>query len=148
MPVALGVTVLSALAALAAVSGWRMVRSRRGLGTRADRATFATLHTASLASPDLRTGLTEAGAQKSARHLRSLLGTPALAITDGDRPHPGGGPGPGAVRVAELPVAGLRGHTADRREPRGGNTGRLRDGRVCRACAGGERGGPLGVGAT
>jgi two-component system, LytTR family, sensor kinase len=85
MPVALGVTVLSALAALAALSGWRMVRSRRGLGTRADRATFATLHTASLASPDLRTGLTEAGAQKSAKHLRSLLGTPALAITDGDR---------------------------------------------------------------
>ena len=80
-----GVLVVTALGSVAVLSGWRMVRSRRSLGTRADRATFATLHTASLASPDLRTGLTEAGAQKSARHLRSLLGTPALAITDGDR---------------------------------------------------------------
>jgi len=83
MPVAVAVTLV--LAALGVWGGWRLVRSRRGLGTQADRATFATLHTASLAAPDLRTGLTEAGAQRAARHLRSLLGTPALAITDGDR---------------------------------------------------------------
>jgi two-component system, LytTR family, sensor kinase len=85
MRVAVAVTFVSVLATVAVLSGWRMVRGRRSLGTRADRATFATLHTASLAAPDLRAGLTEAGAQKSAKHLKSLLGTPALAITDGDR---------------------------------------------------------------
>ncbi|MFC9975130.1 sensor histidine kinase [Spirillospora sp. NPDC127200] len=60
-------------------------RSRRPFGGPADRATFATLHTASLAAPPLRAGLTEQGAQKAARHLRALLGTAAIAITAGDR---------------------------------------------------------------
>ncbi len=59
--------------------GW--VR-RRHLGTEADRATFRTLHTAALAAPALREGLTEASAQRSARHLRSLLAAPAVALTD------------------------------------------------------------------
>jgi two-component system, LytTR family, sensor kinase len=57
---------------------WR----RTHLGSEADRATFRTLHTASLASPALREGLTGASAHKAARHLRDLLGTPALALTD------------------------------------------------------------------
>ncbi len=52
------------------------------LGSEADRATFRTLHTASLASPDLREGLTATSAERSARHLRSLLGVPAIAVTD------------------------------------------------------------------
>jgi two-component system LytT family sensor kinase len=81
----LAVVVALALVVGAMLVGARLLRARRDLGTRADRATFATLHTASLASPALRGGLTQAGAQKSARHLRSLLGTPALAITDGHR---------------------------------------------------------------
>jgi two-component system LytT family sensor kinase len=56
---------------------------RRGrLGTESDRATFRTLHTASLASPALREGLTVASAERSIRHLRALLGTPAAALTD------------------------------------------------------------------
>lgn len=56
---------------------------RRGhLGTESDRATFRTLHTASLASPALREGLTVASAERSIRHLRTLLGTPAAALTD------------------------------------------------------------------
>ena len=59
----------------------RAVRRRTDLGTPTDRATFATLHTASLAAPHLREGLTPSGAVKAARHLRVLLGTPALAIT-------------------------------------------------------------------
>ena len=59
----------------------RAVRRRTGLGTPADRATFATLHTASLAAPHLREGLTPSGATKAVRHLRVLLGTPAVAIT-------------------------------------------------------------------
>src|SRR5690349_8507008 len=56
---------------------------RRGhLGSDADRAAFRALHQASLASPALREGLTAASAERAIRHLRTLLGTPALAITD------------------------------------------------------------------
>ncbi|MDP9443548.1 MAG: histidine kinase [Actinomycetota bacterium] len=58
------------------------VRHRRDLGTPADRATFRTLHTASLASPPLRNGLTTASAEKAIRYLRALLGARALALTD------------------------------------------------------------------
>ena len=58
---------------------WR----RRHLGTEADRATFRTLHSASLASPALREGLTRASAERSIRHLHDLLGSsPAVALTD------------------------------------------------------------------
>jgi two-component system LytT family sensor kinase len=57
---------------------WR----RTHLGSEADRATFRTLHTASLASPALREGLTAGSAERAVRHLRDLLGTPALAVTD------------------------------------------------------------------
>ncbi|MGV9569212.1 histidine kinase [Streptomyces nigra] len=52
------------------------------LGTPVEHATFETLHTASLAAPPLRAGLTEETARKSARRLRSLLGTDALCLTD------------------------------------------------------------------
>jgi two-component system LytT family sensor kinase len=55
---------------------------RRPLGTEADRTTFRTLHTASLTTPALRAGLTTASAERSVRHLRSLLGAPAVALTD------------------------------------------------------------------
>ena len=56
---------------------------RRGhLGSDADRAAFRALHQASLASPALREGLTTTSAERAIRHLRTLLGTPALAITD------------------------------------------------------------------
>jgi two-component system LytT family sensor kinase len=66
--------------ALRRFAGWRPA-----LGTRADLASFETLHLASLASPALRAGLTEAGAGKAAKHLRALLGSRAVALTDGDR---------------------------------------------------------------
>jgi two-component system LytT family sensor kinase len=62
----------------------RAGRSRQFLGTPADRATFATLHTASLAAPPLRSGLTTSGARSAIRHLRALLGTPAVALTDSE----------------------------------------------------------------
>ncbi|HET7388405.1 MAG TPA: histidine kinase, partial [Nocardioidaceae bacterium] len=55
------------------------------LGTEADRATFRTLHTAALATPALRAGLTATSADRSARHLRSLLGAPAVALSDTTR---------------------------------------------------------------
>ncbi|QCW49493.1 sensor histidine kinase [Nocardioides dongxiaopingii] len=57
---------------------WR----RKHLGSEADRATFRTLHQASLAAPALRGGLTAESAERSVRHLRALLGTPAIALTD------------------------------------------------------------------
>lgn len=65
-------------------SWWGWLRPGH-LGTEADRATFRTLHTASLAAPPLRSGLTEASATKAIRHLRELLGTPAVALTDTSR---------------------------------------------------------------
>ncbi|SFP85287.1 two-component system, LytT family, sensor kinase [Actinomadura madurae] len=64
---------------------WRRQGRGGDLGGPARRATFETLHTASRAAPAFRAGLTEQGAQKAARHLRALLGCPALAITDGER---------------------------------------------------------------
>ena len=65
-------------------SRWAWLRPGH-LGSEADRATFRTLHTASLAAPPLREGLTEASAARSARFLRELLGTPAVALTDTER---------------------------------------------------------------
>ncbi|MDN5743630.1 MAG: histidine kinase [Nocardioidaceae bacterium] len=62
--------------------GTRSWRRRGSLGSDADRATFQALHQASLASPALREGLTTSSAERAIRHLRSLLGTPAMAITD------------------------------------------------------------------
>jgi two-component system LytT family sensor kinase len=75
---------LTATAAVVVVGGLvaRVILRRRDLGTPADRATFATLHTASLAAPHLREGLTAAGATRAARHLRTLLGTVAIALVD------------------------------------------------------------------
>ena len=55
---------------------------RSDLGSPVERATFETLHTASLAAPPLRAGLTEDSARKAARRLRSLLGTDALCLTN------------------------------------------------------------------
>ncbi|WP_440063635.1 sensor histidine kinase [Streptosporangium sp. OZ121] len=80
------VLLVAALVGVPALVLWRVLRGRRELGSSpAERATFETLHTASLAAPPLRAGLTEAGAQKASRYLRELLGSPALAITDEER---------------------------------------------------------------
>ncbi|WP_371774841.1 sensor histidine kinase [Streptomyces sp. NBC_01438] len=69
------------------LSGRRTARPVRtsDVGTPVEHATFETLHTASLAAPPLRAGLTEDSARKSARRLRSLLGTDALCLTDRER---------------------------------------------------------------
>ncbi len=80
--VATGAALAVALA-VAAVLLVRLVRGRGELGSSADEATFRTLHTASLAAPPLRGGLTRASADRAARHLQALLGTPAVALTDG-----------------------------------------------------------------
>jgi len=86
------VVALLLLVALCVVVVFRLWR-QRGFATPAERVTFETLHTASLAAPPLRLGLTEASAAKSARHLRVLLGTPAIAITDSARMLAWEGPG-------------------------------------------------------
>jgi two-component system LytT family sensor kinase len=69
---------------LAIVVAVRLGR-RRDLGSEADRATFATLHTASLAAPALRRGLTNDAATASVKHLRTLLGTRGVVLTDTER---------------------------------------------------------------
>ncbi|MCX5016305.1 histidine kinase [Streptomyces sp. NBC_00555] len=83
-------------------AGWLAGRwhARRGeraagldLGTPVERATFHTLHTASLAAPPLRAGLTEDAARKASRRLRSLLGTEALCLTDRESVLAWDGPG-------------------------------------------------------
>jgi two-component system, LytTR family, sensor kinase len=73
-----------ALLPVAGLSLWALarLRQRRGFGTPAERVTFETLHTASLAAPPLRVGLTVSSATKSARYLRTLLGTGAVVLTD------------------------------------------------------------------
>ena len=72
---------LLTVAAVAAL-GFRLSRTQRHLGSEAERATYATLHTASLASAHLRSGLTASGARRASRHLRGLLGCDTLVITD------------------------------------------------------------------
>ncbi|WZU31360.1 hypothetical protein Rruber_00818 [Rhodococcus ruber] len=74
---AVAVLVLAGVAAL-----W--LRTRRGLTTPAERAVHATLHTASLAARPLRRGLDATSAQEAAPHLRSLTGTPSVALVDAD----------------------------------------------------------------
>jgi two-component system LytT family sensor kinase len=73
-----------AVGLLLLVVAWRAGR-HRDLGSPADRATFATLHTASLAAPPLRAGLNPTDAGRAIKHLRALLGTPAVALTTLDQ---------------------------------------------------------------
>ncbi len=77
-----------ALAVVLVVPGvvlYQAVRGRRAFGSVAEIATHAALHEASLAAPALRSGLTEQAAARSAGHLRTLLGSAAVALTDTDR---------------------------------------------------------------
>jgi two-component system, LytTR family, sensor kinase len=59
------------------------LRGSKQLGTSAQRATYATLHTAGLAAQGLRAGLTADSAVRFAPPLRKLLGTAAVVISDG-----------------------------------------------------------------
>jgi two-component system LytT family sensor kinase len=61
----------------------RPVLSRRPDGP-PDEATFVTLHIAAMAAPSLRAGLTRDSARKAVCHLRILLGTSAVAMSDAD----------------------------------------------------------------
>ncbi|MEV6365999.1 histidine kinase [Micromonospora musae] len=77
------VFLVSALAAALFAVG--RLRARRGIATATQRATYEVLHTAGLAAEPLRAGLSAAGAAKSVRHLRALVGAPGLALTDREK---------------------------------------------------------------
>jgi two-component system LytT family sensor kinase len=62
----------------------RASRRRRDFGSPVDRKTYETLHTASRAAQHLRDGLTVQGTSKAAKHLRAMLGTPAIALCNED----------------------------------------------------------------
>lgn len=78
---ALVVLVAAALAALGTLALVGASRRRR-FGSDVDEATYRTLHTASRAAATLREGLTPAGVGKAAKHLRTLLAAPSIAVTD------------------------------------------------------------------
>ena len=62
---------------------WLLRRSRRrGFLSEVDRATYETLHTASLASQHLGDGLTPEAAERAGRHLLSILGAHAVSLAD------------------------------------------------------------------
>jgi two-component system LytT family sensor kinase len=62
---------------------WLLRRSRRrGFLSEVDRATYETLHTASLASQHLGDGLTPDAAERAGRHLLSILGAHAVSLAD------------------------------------------------------------------
>lgn len=82
--VAASVAVILVAVAVVAAIGFKLSRSYRELGTDAERATYNTLHSAALAGEQLRDGLRQGGAAKASRHLRSMLGCAALALTDDD----------------------------------------------------------------
>jgi two-component system LytT family sensor kinase len=82
MPQWLLAGLVAAGAILAALLLARAVVGRNELAHPADVATHRTLHTASLAAPALRAGLTADSAGTAVKRLRSLLGADALAITD------------------------------------------------------------------
>lgn len=79
----LAALVLVAVAGAAVgVVAWRLWRARRDFGSDAERASYTILHSAAQAGRYLRGGLEPEGAAKAAHHLRSMLGAPALALTD------------------------------------------------------------------
>ncbi|GAA2556845.1 two-component system LytT family sensor kinase [Neomicrococcus aestuarii] len=78
-------SVVAIAVALVFLVGYHWVKSQRDLGTDADRATFETLHIVSLAAPYFRAGLTREGSSKAVKHLRTLLGSRGVAITDAAR---------------------------------------------------------------
>lgn len=82
-PDAVTVVLLSS-AIVVAIALWSAFRRRnlqKGFISERDLATYETLHTAALAGRYLGDGLTEAGATRALPHLRTLLGSPAMAIT-------------------------------------------------------------------
>jgi len=76
------VIALAAVALLLVLGGLVRLLRRRRFVSEVDRATYETLHTASLAARHLRDGLTPEGAERATRQLRSILGSRAIALAD------------------------------------------------------------------
>lgn len=98
--------VVAAIAVVAAL-GFRLSRSHRELGTEAEHATFAALHSAAVAGEQLRNGLEPAGALKASRQLRTLLNCAAFAMTDDARLLAWDGSGAAAKQPESAVVMGL-----------------------------------------
>ncbi len=81
----IAIAAVVAAVAVVALVGFRLSRSYRELGTEAEHATFAALHSAAAAGEQLSDGLEPAGALKASRQLRTLLNCAAFAMTDGVR---------------------------------------------------------------
>ncbi len=79
-----GLLAVLAVAAAGVLVGWLLhaLRTRRALASDTDRATYTALHTMALASPPLRDGLSTCSAAAAAPHLRALLDTAAVALTN------------------------------------------------------------------
>jgi two-component system LytT family sensor kinase len=108
---------IAALLLVAAVAVVLMLRQRAGrsFATPLERAVHDTLHTASLAAPALRKGLSAESAAEAAPHLRALLGTAATALTD-DRGVLLTWTGSGAEHTEDLLAAARRSASTGRRE--------------------------------
>ncbi len=109
--------VAAAASVLLAAALARWLLHRRDLGSEADRATFATLHTASLAAPALREGLTPDAAAAAARHLRTLLGSRGVALTDTERVLAAEGPGSDRLDMGMVALVLRTGRSAVTRPP-------------------------------
>ena len=83
MTTVLGLAGVLLVGGVVAVLALRL-RARRSFATPLERAVHDTLHTASLAAPALRKGLSVDSAAEAAPHLRALLGTAATALTDAE----------------------------------------------------------------
>lgn len=70
----------------ALLSRWWLLGRSPSLGSPVNRATYSTLHTASLAAPALRVGLTAESASRALPHLRALLGATTVGLTDAQGP--------------------------------------------------------------
>jgi two-component system, LytTR family, sensor kinase len=57
-----------------------LTNRRRSFVTQGQAATFEVLHTANLAAPVLRAGLTSSSLQRAAPHLLALVGSPVVAV--------------------------------------------------------------------
>ncbi len=107
-PYAIALAAATLMATLVVV-GRRLLR-QRSLGTPADRATYVTLHNASLAAPALRAGLNAESATKAIPHLRALLGAATVAITDATDVLASDGPGT-SLMVTKLTAAAIESGT-------------------------------------
>lgn len=58
----------------------RLAKGSADLGTDSEQAAYRALHQATLAAPHLRAGLDAPEVERAARHLRTLLGSTAIAI--------------------------------------------------------------------